>query len=103
MISLTYAEFAAIDGNLARRLLLEVYHDSGGNVSQTATEFRVFRETERRASRRDSPLGRQPRTTTGRDEPRPGFLCCRTLRSDTPKAAGIRKAAPFCDCDRSRW
>jgi hypothetical protein len=33
MIPLTYARLAAIDQSPARCMLLEVYHDSGGNVS----------------------------------------------------------------------
>lgn len=52
MISLAYAELAAIDETLARRMLLKAYHDLGGNVSQTAGSLSCSRNTVRKWVRR---------------------------------------------------
>jgi len=45
MISLTHAELTTIDESLARRMLLEVSHDFGGNVSRIARQLRCSRNT----------------------------------------------------------
>lgn len=52
MISLSYAQFAAIDETLARHMLPEAYHDLGGNVSQTASKLSCSRTTVRKWVRR---------------------------------------------------
>jgi putative transposase len=63
MISLTYSQLAAIDESLARRMLLEIYHDFGGNVSRTARELCCSRNTVRKWVRRHRDnLGLQGRS-----------------------------------------
>ena len=71
MISLTYAQFAAIDATLARRMLLEVYQECGGNVSQTARELCCSRNTVRKWVRRHQDnLGLQGRSRRPHNCPR---------------------------------
>jgi putative transposase len=71
MISLTYAEFVAIDETLARRMLLEVYQDCGANVSRTARELCCSRNTVRKWVRRHRDnLGLQGRSRRPRNCPR---------------------------------
>lgn len=48
MISLIYAEFAAIDDSLTRRILLEVYKRLDGNVSKIARDLCHSRNTVRK-------------------------------------------------------
>ncbi|TKJ30227.1 MAG: hypothetical protein CEE40_05550 [Chloroflexi bacterium B3_Chlor] len=62
---------AAIDESSARRMLLEVYHDLGGNVSQTARELCCSRNTVRKWVRRHrDSLGLQGRSRRPQNCPR---------------------------------
>lgn len=71
MISLTYAEYAALDQTLARRMLLEVYKRLDSNVSQTAEELCCSRNTVRKWARRHRDnLGLQGRSRRPHNCPR---------------------------------
>lgn len=71
MISLTYAQLAAIDETVARRMVLKVYHDLGDNVSRTARNLSCSHNTVRKWVSRDRDnVGLQDRSRRPHNCPR---------------------------------